>query len=192
MQTSNHARLAVGHELLPRSVASLPALTALLTQLLALLAVLPLAVTIPAQTLSPFQWALLQGVIAAAIGHRLGMAAWWLPIHLVFTPALVATLALALSPLWFCGGFLSLALIYGKTDQTQVPLYLSSRAAAQALASLLPARHGFAFMDPGSECGGLLHYLRWVRPDGNCHRVVPEMCLKLDNFEGPTLQVWRM
>ena len=176
MQTSNYISLAVRYGLrLPSLALMPPALLALLTQCGALLLAILIAFAIPelasGLTLSPLQWALLQGVIATAIGHRLGMAAWWLPLHLVFAPALVAALALAVSPLWFFGGFVLLALVYGKTYQTQVPLYLSSRAAAQAVASLLPQRPGFSFLDLGSGCGGLLHHVGKVRPDGNYHGV---------------------
>jgi hypothetical protein len=146
-------------------------LTALLTQLVALLAAFLLAAATPAQSLSPLQWALLQGVIAVAIGHRLGMAKWWLPIHLAFAPALAAALGLDWSPSWYLGAFLLLALVYGETYRTQVPLYLSSRAAAEAAARLLPPHGGFSFVDLGSGCGGLLHHLRRARPDGNYHGV---------------------
>ena len=176
MQTPDHNRLAVCCKYPPLTGAPIPAaLTALLAQVFAVLSVTLIAVATPAlaqgQAPGHLQWALMQGVIAAAIGHRLGMAVWWLPVHLAFTPALVAALAFDLSPLWFLGGFLLLALVYGKTYQTQAPLYLSSRAAVEALASLLPQRHGFSFIDLGSGCGGLLHYLRKARPDGNYHGV---------------------
>jgi hypothetical protein len=66
---------------------------------------------------------------------------------------------------------LLLTLIYGKTYQTQVPLYLSSRAAADALALLLPERRGFTFIDLGAGCGGLLRRLSRRRPDGNYHGI---------------------
>lgn len=156
----------------PASVGSMPpALTALMVQLLALLTVAMIAAAASALTqewvAGDFRWALLHGTLAALIGHRLGMAVWWLPIHLAFAPALVAALAFALPPLWFFGGFVLLMLVYGKTYQTQVPLYLSSRAAAEATARLLPEQHGFSFLDLGSGCGGLLHHLRKARPDGN-------------------------
>lgn len=148
-----------------------PALAALLTQLLALLVVMPIAVASGtfAQdgTSALFQWAVFQGIIAAAVGHRWGMAVWWLPIHLAFFPALVAGLSFDPPPLWFLGVFVLLALVYGKIYRTQVPLYHSSRAAARAVASLLPERRGFSFIDLGSGCGGLLRYLGTVRPDGN-------------------------
>lgn len=191
MQTLNQISLAARYGLRLPSLAFMPpALMALLTQFAALLLVILIAFAIPelasARTLSPLQWALLQGVIATTIGHRLGMAAWWLPLHLVFAPALVAALALALSPPWFFGGFVLLALVYGKTYQTQVPLYLSSRAAAQATALLLPEQRGFSFLDLGSGCGGLLHHLGKVRPDGNYHGIeaapLPLLLSKCRNF----------
>lgn len=175
----------------PASVAAMPpALTALMTQLLALLTVALIAAAASALMqegiAGHFQWALLEGIFAAAIGRRLGMAIWWLPIHLVFAPAVVAALAFALPPLWFFGGFVLLVLVYGKTYQTQVPLYLSSRAAAQATALLLPAQRGFSFLDLGSGCGGLLHHLGKARPDGNYHGIeaapLPLLLSKCRNF----------
>lgn len=148
---------------------------ALLAQSLAMLIVVLIAVAASAmaQGRAPghFQWALLQGIIAAVIARRLGMAVWWLPIHLAFAPASVAALSLDLHPFWFLGGFLLLALVYGKTYQTQVPLYPSSDTAAVAVASLLPAQRGFSFIDLGSGCGGLLHHLRKARPDGDYHGI---------------------
>ncbi len=175
-QSPSHGSPVAGRGFPLLSIASLPpALAALLVQSLAMLIVVLIAVAASAmaQGRAPghFQWALVQGIIAAVIGRRLGMAVWWLPIHLAFAPALVAVLALDLPPLWFFGGFLLLALVYGKTYQTQVPLYPSSHVAALALASLLPAQRGFSFIDLGSGCGGLLHHLRKARPDGDYHGI---------------------
>lgn len=175
-QNPSRNRRAVGRGFPLLSLATIPpALTALLVQGLAALIVVPIAVAASAmaQGWAPghFQWALVQGVIAAAIARRFGMAVWWLPIHLAFAPALVAALSLKLPPLWFLGGFLLVALVYGKAYQTQVPLYPTSRAATLAVGSLLPERRGFSFIDLGSGCGGLLHYLRRARPDGNYHGV---------------------
>jgi hypothetical protein len=148
-----------------------PAFVAFLVQLLALCTMLLLVTTLPLQKLNTFEWAVLQGLTAATISYQLKMPIWWLPIHLVFTPALVATLALALSPLWFLGAFLVIALIFGKTYQTQVPLYLSSQAAARTLASLLPNEKNFSFIDLGCGCGGLLNNLSKIRPKGNFHGI---------------------
>ena len=89
------------------AIAGLPsALVALLVQLMALSVVLLLVATTLFQQWRIFEWAVLQGLIAASISYPLKLSIWWIPIQLIFTPALVATLALALSPLWFFAGFL--------------------------------------------------------------------------------------
>ena len=148
-----------------------PALAALLVQLLALSAVLLLVATSLLQQWGILEWAILQGLIAACVGCLLKAPIWWIPIHLVFTPALVATLALTLSPLWFFAGFLAIVLIYGKTYQTQVPLFFSSQEATKALASLLPRQKKFSFIDLGCGYGGLLNKLGEIRPNGNFHGI---------------------
>ncbi len=148
-----------------------PAGVALLVQLLALFAILFLATFLPLQILSIFEWALVQGITAAIFSYQLKMPLWWLPIHLIFLPLLVATLALALPPLWFLSVFLVISLIYGKTYQTQVPLYLTSHEAAKTLVSLLPEQKKFSFIDLGCGCGGLLNNLSKARPNGNFHGI---------------------
>lgn len=176
MQLPNHNRLTMRRGFPSVSIASMPpALTALLAQFMALLVMglvmIMVSTLVQGQLPDQIQWALLQGVIAAGIGHWLGMARWWLPINLLFVPALVAALAMALSPFWFLGAFLLLVLIYGKIYQTQVPLYLSSHVAVKTIASLLPQQHGFSFIDLGSGCGGLLQQLSKTRPDGDYHGI---------------------
>jgi precorrin-6B methylase 2 len=147
------------------SHARLPSLVALFTQIFALGLIYILVITTELP-LTLFEWAVLQGLMAGIVSYQLKMAIWWLPIHLLFMPALIAMLALGLSPLWFCAAFLLLFLIYGKTYRTQVPLYLSSQDVTHAMASLLPTQRKFSFIDLGSGCGGLLNQLSKMQPHG--------------------------
>ena len=163
-----------------------PACVALLTQVFSFLAILLLIIVFPEQQLSLFEWAMVQGVLAAMISHRLNMATWWIVIHFLFMPTLTATLALSLSPFWFGMGFLLLALIYGKTYQTQVPLYLSSQEVTKALISLLPKQRNFSFIDLGCGCGGLLKKLSHVQSNGNYYGIeaapLPYLVSKVRNI----------
>lgn len=143
-----------------------PAWRALLVQVFSLAAILLLIVVIPEHTLSLFEWAMLQGVVAAIMSLRLKEATWWMIMHFIFMPALIATLALDLPPFWFCVGFLLLILIYGRTDKTQVPLYLSSQEVTKALVSFLPKQRTFSFIDLGCGCGGLLKNLSDAQSNG--------------------------
>lgn len=140
-------------------------LLALIAQLIALAAIFILA-AMAKPLLTLFEWALLQGLIAGIISYYFKMATWWLPIQTLFVPVLVLTLTLQLSPLWFGAAFFLLLLTYGKTFQTQVPLYLSSQKAAQAIESLLPTQNHFSFIDLGSGCGGLINDLSKSRGNG--------------------------
>ena len=74
-----------------RAVLRLPVLRALLAQGLAaaLMVVLVYLLALLPWRLSLFSVALLQGILAAAIGWRLGLSRWWLWINLAFLPALL-------------------------------------------------------------------------------------------------------
>lgn len=142
-------------------------LVALLIQVLVFFLVSLFIIIFSSNTLSIFHLALLHGTIAATISYALNMPKWWLPIHLAFTPALIATSTLSISPIWFLAGFLILILSQGKTFQTQVPLYLSSNEAAKRLASLLPQEKRFSLIDVGCGCGGLLSQLSKTQSKGH-------------------------
>lgn len=148
-----------------------PSFIALFVQLQALFAMMLLATLLPTQIFSIFEWAAIQGISAAVISYQLKMPIWWLPIHLMFIPLIVATLTLALPPLWFLSAFFIIALLYGKTYQTQVPLYLTSQKAAITLAALLPKQKNFSFIDLGCGYGGLLNNLGKARPNGDFHGI---------------------
>ena len=111
--------------------------------------------------------ALIQGCIAAFLGSRLGLASWWLPINLLFSLALVATLSFGVAPSWFLAAFILLFLVYWSVFRSQVPLYLSSRKAWAAVAGLLPSKAGIRFLDVGAGLGGMLGYLEARHPGGN-------------------------
>jgi len=142
----------------------MPIIKALLIQLLAFLCIAPLVVLFPSHTIPV--WPLLQGIAAAMISQYAKMDYWWIPIQLVFLPAIVVALSLEISPMWFGVCFLLLFLVYGKTFKTQVPLYLSSSEVANALALLLPRKKNFTFIDLGCGCGGLLSKLNMQRENG--------------------------
>ena len=112
------------------------------------------------------QFALLQGVIALLISLLSRLALWWHFIHIGFAPALIGALSLSISPAWFFFAFALMTMIYWNTFRTQVPLYLSSQKAGQAIAKLLPERAGFHFIDLGSGLGSLLAQLHTLRSNG--------------------------
>lgn len=147
-----------------------PSLVALFSQIAATLITLVLV----APVLASFEVeiplianALIQGGIAAFLGARLGLASWWLPINLLFSPALVSTLSFGVAPSWFLAAFVLLFLVYWSVFRSQVPLYLSSRKAWAAVAGLLPGKAGFRFLDLGAGLGGMLSYLDAQHSDGN-------------------------
>lgn len=112
----------------------------------------------------PWQHALGTGLIAAMLGLAWGLPAWWLPINLLFISGLLATQGLRLAAHWYLAAFVLLLLVYGRVALTRVPLYLSSRAAWQAVADLMPPRAVVA--DLGSGMGGLLAFLSRQHPEG--------------------------
>lgn len=143
-----------------------PAVAALLLQLAAFVLV-ALGIRLTGLQTDTLAFALLCGLIAAALTHLAGLARWWLPLQLLFAPALVSMLALDISPELFLAVFFILLAVYWSTFSTQVPLYLSSSKVWYALESLLPDMGaGFRFIDLGSGLGGVLTHLATARPEG--------------------------
>lgn len=148
----------------------LPSVVALFSQIASTLIVLVLvapALASFAIEIPLIAGALIQGGIAAFIGARLGLASWWLPINLLFSPALVIALSFDVAPSWFLAVFILLFLVYWSVFRSQVPLYLSSRKAREAVAGLLPIKEGVRFLDLGAGLGGMLSYLDARHPDGD-------------------------
>ena len=151
-----------------------PSATALLLQLFSLLLAW-LCLLITQLSPEPLAIAFLSGIIAVALSYFAGLARWWLPIQLMFAPALVLMLKLNIPSGYFLFAFLAMLAIYWSTFRSQVPLYLSSRKVWQTLEELLPpaelpsfdgVNKKFKFMDIGSGMGGVLVHLSSARPDG--------------------------
>ncbi len=137
-----------------------PALLALLAQLLAL-AALALLVLLGAQfagwRLTPWQAVLLQGALAAALGHWLGLRRWWLPLNLAFAPGLLALQSGQWPAWWFLVAFLLLLLVNWNSFRERVPLYLSGARTRQRLSERLAGLPAdFRFIDLGCGLGGTL------------------------------------
>jgi SAM-dependent methyltransferase len=109
--------------------------------------------------------AVLQGVFAAVLSARLGMARWWWPIQFAFPVGLLLAQGLALPPVVFLAGFLFLLLLFWSTFRTQVPYYPSGRAVRRAVAQLLPPGGSPRMIDIGCGFGGLVLELARTRPD---------------------------
>lgn len=133
----------------------------------------------------PFLLALLQGGIAAAISLKQPVPLWWLPIHLFFVPLALMVQRLDIAPGWFLGGFVLLLMIFWRTDKSRVPLFLSNRQTAAALAGLLPATP-CRVIDLGCGDGGLLRRISRTRPDcqfiGIEHAPLPWLVARLGSL----------
>lgn len=141
---------------------------------------------------APLTAAALQGIGAALIGKLLGAPKWWLPIHCAFLPAVVLASRLDIAPSWYLAAFILLLLVYWRTDQSRVPLYLSNAATARALVQLLPTTPCHV-ADLGCGHGGLLRRLARARPDatflGVEHAPLPWLWGKLTSRTLPNLRI---
>jgi hypothetical protein len=151
-----------------------PLAAAAAAQGMAVVTVLLLIAIMPGDSASgvhPLSWALVQGLAAAAIGRSLRMEPWWIPIHALFVPGLVWILAYQPPPEFALILFCLLASVYWGVSRSRVPLFLSSPAAARAVADLLPRDRDFSFLDLGCGLGGVLAHLARARPLGRYHGV---------------------
>ena len=137
---------------------------ALIAQSSALVLALWIAAILPSSQQSPWLLLALQALAACLVAHGLGMARWWLVLHLLFAPALAAALVLGVPPALSGGAFLLLLAVFGlRTMTDQVPLFLSSRRALHALLRVLPMQD-FSLLDLGAGTGRALAAVRRHRP----------------------------
>jgi len=145
-----------------------PVVVALVAQLAAGVLCVALAALLKRSGLASPQWPLVlaaQGIVAAVLSQRWGLARWWLPLQMVMPMAAAAALALGLPSWVYLLGFAALALVFWNAAGDRVPLYLSNRTTWQALFELLPETPGGRFLDIGAGLGGTLVYLGKKRPD---------------------------
>ncbi|MBI3130990.1 MAG: class I SAM-dependent methyltransferase [Acidobacteria bacterium] len=140
-----------------------PASRALLAQGGAFLATL-LLVRLSPIALAPLAWLAVDSVLAAALGRRLGLASWWMPLNLLLPWMLQGASLLQLPGGIYLGGFLILVLVFGGGLLIQVPLYHSNREAWRALEARIPLE-ARRFVDLGCGLGGPLAHLARTRPE---------------------------
>ena len=170
-----------------------PLRTAILAQVLgAIITASIIEIAYPKLFGSPLATAVMQGGVAAVVSYKLGAPKWWLPIHLGFLPAVFWASQVGIAPAWYLAGFALLLLIYWRTDQSQVPLYFSNAATAEAVAKLLPERPCHV-ADLGCGHGGLLRRLARARPDceflGIEHAPLPWLWAGLTSLGHPNMSV---
>ena len=139
-----------------------PLLVAVLAHVIALSGVflLPMiGLTLPLMAV-----ALIEGVASAVIGRILRLPAWWLPINVLFLPAVLLVRNSELAPAWYLAGFCLLALFFWSTFRTRVPLYLSSVQACERLIALIPANGMARVLDLGCGVGGVMRRGARARP----------------------------
>lgn len=143
----------------------MPALKALSSQIVALLATLALARSGMLPPLDMLALACLQGVLAAFMSLWLRAEKWWIPLQLGFMPSVVLALRWSLPPWIYFLGFGLLCLVFWSSFRSQVPLYLSGRPAIHRLARWLPDQPGLRIADIGCGTGSFMAGLSRLRPD---------------------------
>ena len=114
--------------------------------------------------LTTAQWILVQAATAASICAGLRMPWWWVVLSLAFAPALWVGSSASVSPAWSAAALLALLLVYGGTQRTRVPLFLSNAAAVRALRELLPAGRPLTFLDIGAGTGTVIDAIARSHP----------------------------
>lgn len=116
----------------------------------------------------PLPWpatALAIGGVALLIACLSHQPWWWRTIHALFAPLAWGVSALAIDPGWFLLALIVMLLFYRGAVTGRIPLYLSNRATAAALAELLPAHRAARFIDLGAGIGSVLRPLANARPE---------------------------
>jgi SAM-dependent methyltransferase len=133
------------------------------------------ACTVAALALAPhtagYDWVWVEGVSAAVLGAVAGLPRWWLPINLMFLPAVHAALNVQLPAAFYPVAFGIVFALNAGAWRHRVPLFLSGAKVSAMLAQLLPADAGVRFLDLGCGTGSVLVALHKARPDGSYHGI---------------------
>lgn len=108
---------------------------------------------------------LVQSTVAVVLSRWvLHQGRWWMPVHLLFVPAIVVALHAGIGPGWYLLGLVLCLLLFGGAWRGHVPLFISSRAALQALDQILPVESHLRFVDVGCGNGAVLSAVARLRP----------------------------
>jgi len=99
---------------------------------------------------------LLQGITAAASSRLFHQPIWWLPIHLLFLPAVVGMTIINLPAWLYLLILLMLALVFWGTVKGDVPLFLSSSEVADAVTLLVQKENASCFTELGAGVGSVV------------------------------------
>jgi len=111
----------------------------------------------------PLALVAMQAAGAVLVGLLLRLPRVWIPLQLLLPVGLVYGGA---APAWlYLAGFAAVALLFWNAPSEQVPLYLTNRKTAAALATLVEETGARSFVDLGCGTGSVLSALRRRRPD---------------------------
>ncbi|WP_228151635.1 class I SAM-dependent methyltransferase [Pseudazoarcus pumilus] len=97
-----------------------------------------------------------QAALAAALAWRMHRERWWIVLHALFSPLGALALGSGVDPRWWLAALVATMLLYWGTPGTRVPLYLSGRAAVDAVDGLLRSRGARSLLDIGCGIGSVL------------------------------------
>jgi hypothetical protein len=110
-------------------------------------------------------WAAMQGIGAAALVRVWGLGPYWMLFQALLPIGLWAQFALNVPAWLFPLALAALLLVNVGGIFSRAPLYNSGPAAWEALASFVPERGAFKFIDLGSGLGGAMAYIADNRPN---------------------------
>jgi hypothetical protein len=126
---------------------------ALLAQLLGLIIAISLNPLLSANNSGLLTLLALQSSSAMFSSKLLRQPRWWLVIHLLFLPSVVALHSLELAGYWYLLIVVLLTLVFWGTVKGDVPLFLSSTAVVDAVSQLITLESAQHFAELGAGIG---------------------------------------